>query len=169
MSAHAATNALAGAAFDPTELLDVDVQELARPRALVPERLLEAKPSELAHPDPGQDPETVESAIPSVSAISAAVKRSRRSFAIASTHSGAVRLATGRGAEERSTSSGPFKPVAADPLPHTTDADTNSRRRRSHRPTLIDDQLAQPPRAIPAESRVSVKIHPESSLGPSCL
>jgi hypothetical protein len=47
-------------------------------------------------------PETVESGIPSVSAISAAVKRSRRSFAIACLRSGAVRFATQRGAEERS-------------------------------------------------------------------
>src|SRR5205823_13060758 len=47
-------------------------------------------------------PDTVESAIPSVSAISAAVKRSRRSFTIASTRSGRVRFATLRGADERS-------------------------------------------------------------------
>ena len=47
---------------------------------------------------------SAESAIPNVSAISAAVKRNRRSFAIASNRSGAVRLATRRGAEERSRS-----------------------------------------------------------------
>ena len=47
-------------------------------------------------------PDTVESAIPSVSAISAAVKRNRRSFTIASILSCSVRLATRRGAEERS-------------------------------------------------------------------
>ena len=42
------------------------------------------------------------SSLPNVSAISAAVKRNWRSLAIASTRSGAVRLATRRGAEERS-------------------------------------------------------------------
>jgi hypothetical protein len=39
-------------------------------------------------------PETVESAVPNVSASSAAVKRKRRSWAIASTRSSVVRLAT---------------------------------------------------------------------------
>src|ERR687888_1390249 len=48
--------ALAGAAFDSTELLDVDVHELARPRALVPKRLLEPEPAEPPQPEPGQDP-----------------------------------------------------------------------------------------------------------------
>jgi len=42
--------------LDPAELLDVDVDELARPRALVADRLLEPEPAELAHPRPGQDP-----------------------------------------------------------------------------------------------------------------
>ncbi len=50
-------------------------------------------------------PETVESGIPSVSAISVAVIRSRRSLAITATRSGRVRLATRRGAEERSSNS----------------------------------------------------------------
>ena len=49
-------DAPAGAAFDPSELLDVDVDELARPRALVADGLLEPEPAELAHADPGQDP-----------------------------------------------------------------------------------------------------------------
>jgi len=38
------------------ELLDVDVHELARPRALVPGWLLEPEPAEPPHPDRGQDP-----------------------------------------------------------------------------------------------------------------
>ena len=95
-------DAFAGAAFDPAELLDVDVDELARPRALVADGLLEPEPAEPAHPDRFRIPETVESAIPSVSAISAAVKRSRRSLTIASTRSAGVRFATRLGADERS-------------------------------------------------------------------
>ena len=55
-------------------------------------------------------PETVESGIVSVSAISAAVIRNRRSLAITATRSGEVRLATIVGAEERSTR--PASPVA---------------------------------------------------------
>ena len=42
--------------LDPAELLDVDVDELARPGALVADRRLEPEPAEPAHPDPRQDP-----------------------------------------------------------------------------------------------------------------
>ena len=54
--------------------------------------------------------ETVESGIASVSAISAAVIRNCRSATITATRSGEVRLATRRGAEERSTR--PASPAA---------------------------------------------------------
>jgi hypothetical protein len=54
--------------------------------------------------------DTVESGISSVSAISAAVIRSLRSARITATRSAGVRLATRRGAEERSTR--PASPVA---------------------------------------------------------
>jgi hypothetical protein len=80
---------------DPAELLDVDVDQLARPLTLVTLRL----------------PETVESAIPSVSAISAPVKRNRLSAAIASTLRSSVRFATDRGAEDRSSK--PSSPSAS--------------------------------------------------------
>jgi peptide/nickel transport system permease protein len=49
-------------------------------------------------------PDTVESGIASVSAISAAVIRNRGSFTITATRSGAIRLETRRGADERSKS-----------------------------------------------------------------
>src|ERR671930_2087643 len=55
-AASVAERALAGAAFDSTELLDVDVHELARPRALVAERLLEPELAQHAPAEPGQDP-----------------------------------------------------------------------------------------------------------------
>jgi hypothetical protein len=42
--------AFAGAAFDPAELLDVDVHELARSRAFVALGRLETEPTEAAHP-----------------------------------------------------------------------------------------------------------------------
>jgi len=47
-------------------------------------------------------PDTVDNAISNTSAISAAVKRSRRKATIASTRPAAVRLATRRGADQRS-------------------------------------------------------------------
>ncbi len=55
MLADPAADALAGAALDPSELLDVDVDELARPRALIPARLLEPEPAEPADTLPLQD------------------------------------------------------------------------------------------------------------------
>jgi hypothetical protein len=48
-------DALARAALDAPELLDVDVDQLAGPRTLVALRGLAPQPAELAHPDPGQD------------------------------------------------------------------------------------------------------------------
>ena len=107
MLAQAVTDAFAGAALDPAELLDVDVDELARTLMLVADRLLEPEPAQPTQPEPVRIPDTVESAIPSVSAISAAVKRNRRSFTITSTRSSAVRFATRLGAEERSASPRP--------------------------------------------------------------
>ena len=46
----------AGAALDPPEAFDVDVDQLAGPLALIADRGLQAESSELAHLDPGQDP-----------------------------------------------------------------------------------------------------------------
>lgn len=42
-------DALAGSALDPTKPLDIDVDELARPRALVTDRLLEPDPAQPSH------------------------------------------------------------------------------------------------------------------------
>jgi hypothetical protein len=64
--------------------------------------LLETDAAEPGESFPPRIPDTVDSANPSVSAISAAVKRSRRNATSASTRSGAVRFAARAGAEERS-------------------------------------------------------------------
>jgi hypothetical protein len=42
--------------LDAAELLDVDVDELARPRALIADRLLEPEPPQPTEPEPGQNP-----------------------------------------------------------------------------------------------------------------
>src|SRR4051812_41644485 len=89
---------------DSPELLDVDVDQLAPPGALVALGGLHPHPAKLAHPDRREDPRDRRDAIPSSSAISAPVKRSRRSAAIASTRRSSVRLATTAGAEDRSSS-----------------------------------------------------------------
>ena len=82
------------------------MEQLTRPFPLVANRLLGPETARRPIPILVKIPETVESAIPSTSAISAAVKRNRRSFVIASTRSGAVRLATRRGTDERSNKPG---------------------------------------------------------------
>ena len=46
---------LAGPAFDPAELLDIDVHELAGALALVAPSRLEFEAAEPAHADPGED------------------------------------------------------------------------------------------------------------------
>ena len=84
-----AAEAFAGAAFDPAQLFDVDVDELAGPGALIADGLLESDPGP-AFPMPLRlsTTETVESGIASVSAISAAVIRSCRKATITATRSG---------------------------------------------------------------------------------
>jgi hypothetical protein len=157
-------------ALDPGELLDVDVDKLAGPRPLVADRLLEAEPAEFAHPDPGQDPGD---------------RRERHPERLSDLGRGETqppqlrdRLDTIRRPAVRDTlrSRRPIneagfagRRVSTDPLARTANADTRTRRRGGDRPTIIDNQLAQPTPASPAESGVSVKIHPVTSLGPSCL
>jgi hypothetical protein len=51
-----AGHTLASARADASELLDVDVEQLAWASSLVVLCGLHAEPAELAHPDPGQDP-----------------------------------------------------------------------------------------------------------------
>ena len=50
-----AGDALAGAAVNAPELLDIDMDQLARTLAFVSLGRLQAEPAETAHPDPGQD------------------------------------------------------------------------------------------------------------------
>src|SRR5207245_2096371 len=52
----AVSDTFAGAALDPPELLDIDVDQLARPVTLVALRGLKAQAPELAHPELPQDP-----------------------------------------------------------------------------------------------------------------
>jgi len=77
---------------DAREALDVDVDELARSGALVAVRRLggvsaERRPSPMRR----SQADTVESAMPSSSAISTALMRRRLSASMASTRSGGVR------------------------------------------------------------------------------
>jgi hypothetical protein len=84
-------------------------------------------------------PDTVESGIESVSAISAALIRSRRRAAITARRRSSVRAGTERGAEERSSS--PGSPC--------------SRQQRSHLETVRT--------LTPTASAVCASVHPSSS------
>jgi hypothetical protein len=125
---------------DPSELLDIDVDELARPPLLV--RLAASSgSSRQSFPSPirVKIPETVETGIPSVSAISAPVIRSRRSPAIIATRASSVRAGTEAGAEQRSNR----------PCPPST------LRRRSHFETVRT--------LTPAASAAAAIVHPSRS------
>src|SRR3954447_13172422 len=99
-----------GAALDPAELLDVDVQQLAGVTALIAVRRLRCLQPSLPSPTRSRIAETVESAIARQNAISAPVIRSRRSNTMTSTSSSGVRCGIDRGADERSNS--PASPSA---------------------------------------------------------
>ena len=80
-------------ALDPAQLLDVDVDQLARPLALIAAGWLEAEPA-AGPPDPESTADTVDKGIPITSAISAPVIRNRRRDAIASTRSSTGAMGT---------------------------------------------------------------------------
>ena len=54
--------------------------------------------------------------------------------------------------------------VSTNPLPRATDADPRAAAAAVTRPSLIDDATDQQPPPVPTESRVTVKLHPVSSL-----
>ena len=99
--------------LDPSELLDVDVDQLTGTGTFVALGGLEPERPSLPIPIRARTPDTVEIAIASVSAISAPVIRSRLSAAITWTLRSSVRFATVHGAEQRSSS--PLRPFGAVP------------------------------------------------------
>jgi hypothetical protein len=107
--------------------------------------------------------ETVESGMPKISAISAAVIRSLRSSSIARTRSTGVRRGIRCGAEERSTSPAlPLAAIAAQPFRCCSNADASSLSRSGDRPTLLEHSLDDQQPRMQAGPGVTVKPH----LGP---
>jgi hypothetical protein len=73
-----------------------------------------------------------------------------------------------RGAVEQAALA--LEPVPARPLARAADADTGGLGRRRQRPAPINDTASEYAPAAPAESRVTVQIHPGRLLGRlSCL
>jgi hypothetical protein len=95
---------------DPAELLDVDVDQLAGPVALVALWRLDPDPAELAHPDPGEDARDGRERHPERLCDLRAREAQPPRAAIASTRRSSVRFATDRGADDRSSS--PSSPSA---------------------------------------------------------
>jgi hypothetical protein len=165
----AAEDALAGATLDAAELLDVDVDELAGSGALVPHGRLQPDPAEPAQPAAGQDNRH---------------GRERHRERLRDLGRGHPQLPQRhdrldtlrrravdhpprrRGAIAHAPLT--LEPIAPHPLTSAAHADTGGRGRRRQRPPLHNHPLGQHPTATPAESRVSVKPHPVSSLGLSC-
>jgi hypothetical protein len=168
--ADSAADAFARTALDAAEPFDVDVDELARTLSLIADRLLEPEPAQPAQPEPGQDPRDRRERHPerlrdlcSGEAQPAQLHNHRDSIL-----GRAIRDLPRRRAAITQTLLA-FQPVAANPLPRTTHADPGGLGRRGQRPTINKHPHSKRAPATPTESRVSVKLHPVTSLGPSCL
>src|SRR5918994_1789406 len=163
-------DALSGAALDAAKPLDVDVDQLAGAGTLVAAGGLEAETAELAHPDARED---------------ARDRRERHAEQLGDLGSRAAQSAQAgdrldavvgravcdpcrrRGAIEQAELA--LRAVAADPLARAAHADFGGRGRLRQRPALLDDAPCQQPALVQAEGRVSVELHPVSSLGLGCL
>src|SRR3954453_21599941 len=153
-------------AVDASELLDVDVEQLARPGALVALGGLQPEASELAHPDPRQDPRH---------------GRQRHSEQLSDLGAGeaqppqrgdrldaALVGAVGHDRRRRGTIQQPgrsARAVAGQPLARGVVADPGRLGGRAQRPPRDLDPLDQQRAALDAETGVTVQLHPVSSLG----
>jgi hypothetical protein len=150
----------ASAVLDPSEMLDVDMDQFTWPFALIAHGWLHAETAELAHPDPRQD---------------ARHGRERhvedpRDLWAGEPHppQGGDRLHALRAGPVRdpTRSRGPVAQpelalgaVATDPFARAADADAGGLRRLRHRPLALNDSPAELPTAFQTERRVSVQIH----------
>jgi len=159
---------MTGTGVDASELLDVDVDQLARTLALIANSGPQAQPTELAHPDPGQDPrDGRHSHVQALGDLSASHPQTPQRRDHVDT---LIRRARGTPLRCRGAIQQPmltFQAKASDPLAGRALADPGGLRRPRQRPTLpqrpINQQLA-PLDGLDAEASVSVKLHPVSSL-----
>jgi hypothetical protein len=157
---------LARAVLDASELLDVDVDQLTGASSFVALPRLEAEPAELAHPDSGQDPRDGRARHAEALGDFGAghSEPAQRGNHLDASLLGAVGDGRGRRAAvlqpDRALAQEPVAPLAARAVAHS-----GGRGRLRDRPPLLghptDHQLA----ALRAERRVSVNLHPVSSLG----
>ncbi len=168
-----AWTALAGGAVaralapDPPELLDVDVQELPGPLALVAiRRLGRLEARELAEPDAGQDPLHRGERHPErqrdllTSEPHAAQRRDRRDAVLW--------RRPGLAARRRAAIDQPdlaLGAVAIDPLARSALAHLGGLGRLAERPPLPNYAPGEPQALLRCEGGVTVELHPVTSLG----
>jgi len=151
-------------ATDPSELLHVDVDQLAGPGPLVTERLLEPDPAKAAQPDPGQDPgDRRERHRERLGDLG----RGHPQSAQLHDHRDPIRRRpVGNAPRRRRPVQEPSIAITppADPLARTAHTDPGSPRSLRQRPTILNNTTSELAPPAPAERRVTVKIHP-SLLG----
>jgi hypothetical protein len=157
----AVADAPAGTTVDAAELLDVDVDELARLCVLVADWLLEPDPAELAHPVSLEHDRDGRQRHP------------QRLGDLGRRHPQLPQRHDHRDPVSRCAVSDPprrrrpvrkpcitFEPVAANPLPSAAHADPGGLGRRRQRPTFDEHAINQNAASAPAESGVTVQLHP---------
>jgi len=160
-----------GAALDASELLYVDVDELARVAALVAVgRLGRLEPRELAQADPRQDArDRRERHLKQLGDLrSRHAQPPQRGDRLHAIFAGSRRL-PGRRRRTITQARLALGAIAAHPLARGADAHFGGLGRLRERPLLLDDSLTEQQALLQAERRVSVQHHPVSSLGLSWL
>ena len=154
-------DALAGARLDPTQLLDVDVDELAWARALVALGGLEPEAPEPAHADPPQQPGDGRLGHPEqlgdlyAGEAQAPERRDRLDALLAR----AVVDAPGGGGTVEEAD-GALEAIAGGPLLGGAHAHLGGRGHLGERPSLVDDSMRQSPTLVQAEGGITVQLHP---------
>jgi hypothetical protein len=163
--AQASAHALAGPALDAAQALDVDVHELAGARALVANGRLQPEPAEPTEPQPAQD--AGDGREHHAQRLRDLERRQAQPAQGDDRLHPLARRAVGdamgcRGAVVQAPLA--LQAVATDPLAAAAHADAGCLGRRPQRPTFEHDPLGELSPAAPAESRVTVELHPGSSL-----
>src|SRR5438309_983144 len=165
-----ARDAMPSATCDAPELLDVDMDQLARSLALVALSGLKTKAPELAHPDPREDPRDRRQRHPErlgdLGTREAQPPQRRDRL-----HPLLLR-AVGDRAWRRGPVQQPelaLDSITPHPLAGAADADFGGLGRLRPRPRFLHYPPAQLPTPIQTERSISVKVHPVSSLGLSRL
>src|SRR3954471_14322015 len=153
----AAVDAPAGASLDPAQLFDVDVEQLARPRAFVADGRLEPETTELAHPrsaknarDGGEShPERLRDLSGGKAQTAQHLDR------LDPLGRSSIRDPTRRRRTIVETELA-LTPVTTRPLPSPPRAAAGGLARRRQRPSLFDNEPHKTAPTLPAESRVTV-------------